>query len=602
VGVELKALLEVRSKDPYRRRKGRVLAIMLLGMLAGMLTVATYNAVYTQSQYYVVNGVFVLLLLGLLALNRFGFVYLAGLSTVALTGVGSLVLIGDQLSAAFITMPIPVLIASSLLVPWAGFIIAAVMIAAAAVLHVATLGLLTLMIVAIISYLFADSLERAYEESRYQALHDPLTDLPNRALFLNRLEQELASAKRAGRIVAVLFIDLDNFKVINDSLGHHLGDRLLVEVSLRIRNSLRSRDSAARFGGDEFTILLANLWDADAAVRVTERLLGALREPFVIAKHEVTVSASVGIALGNGDAARPSELLRNADTALYQAKGTKGRYEVFRPSMHTRTLKRLKLEEDLRRAIERGGFEVHYQPQVRLDTRTIAEMEALVRWGHPRRGLIMPSEFIQVTEETGLIVPIGEQVLDEACRRATEWGSQNGHSTAITMCVNLSMRQLQDPELVDKVERALRQAALDAKQLKLEITETMVMDAEQHVIGVLRDLSALGVRLSLDDFGSGYSSLNYVKDLPVDDLKIDKSFIDGLGVDPVNDAIVRLIVDFAHTLGLTVTAEGVENARQVDSLTAMRCDLAQGFYFSKPLGGEAAGKLMATTPLWWVTK
>jgi len=270
--------------------------------------------------------------------------------------------------------------------------------------------------------------------------------------------------------------------------------------------------------------------------------------------------------------------------------------------MHTRTLKRLKLEEDLRRAIERGGFEVHYQPQVRLDTRTIAEMEALVRWGHPRRGLVMPSEFIQVTEETGLIVPIGERVLEEACRRATEWGNQNGYSTPITMCVNLSMRQLQDPELVDKVERALNRAALNAKQLKLEITETMVMDAEQHVIGVLRDLSALGVRISLDDFGSGYSSLNYVKDLPVDELKIDKSFIDGLGEDPVNDAIVRLIVDFAHTLGLTVTAEGVENARQVDSLTAMRCDLAQGFYFSKPLGGEAAGRLMAANPLWWATK
>jgi len=600
--VGLKTLLEVRSRSPSRRRKGRVLAIMLLGMLAGMLTVATYNAIYAQSQYYVINGVFVLLLVGLLVLNRLGFAYLAGLWTVALTGVGSLVLIGDQLSATFITMPIPILIASSLLAPWAGFIVAAIMIAAAAILDVATIALLTLMIVAIISYLFADSLERAYRESRYQALHDPLTDLPNRALFLDRLEQELASAERAGRVVAVLFIDLDNFKVINDSLGHHLGDRLLVEVSLRIRNCLRSRDSAARFGGDEFTILLANLWDAGAAVRVTERLLEVLREPFVVAKHEVTVSASVGIALGNGDTAGPSDLLRNADTALYQAKGTKGRYEVFRPSMNTRTLKRLKLEEDLRRAIESGGFEVHYQPQVTLDTHTIAEMEALVRWGHPRRGLVMPSEFIQVTEETGLIVPIGERVLEEACRRASEWCYQNGHRPRITMCVNLSMRQLQDPDLVDKVERALHRAALDANGLKLEITETMVMEDEQHVIGVLQDLSALGVRISLDDFGSGYSSLNYVKDLPVDDLKIDKSFIDGLGEDAVNDAIVRLIVDFAHTLGLKVTAEGVENERQVASLTAMKCDLAQGFYFSKPLPSEAAGALVATNPLWRVPK
>jgi len=596
--VDLKSLLEIRSKHPTRRRKGRVLAIMLLGMLAGMVTVATYNAVYAQSQYYVINCVFVLLLLGLLVLNRLGFVYLAGLSTVAVTGIGSLVLISDQLSATFITMPIPILIASFLLAPWAGFIVAAIMITAAAVLDVATLGLLTLFIVAIISYLFADSLERAYRESRYQALHDPLTDLPNRALFLDRLEQELASAKLAGRAVAVLFVDLDNFKVINDSLGHHLGDRLLVGVSRRIRNSLRSQDSAARFGGDEFTILLANLRNAGAAVRVTERLLKTLREPFLIANHEVTVSASVGIALGNGDTALPSDLLRNADTALYRAKATKGQYEVFRPSMHTRTVKRLELEEDLRRAIERGGFEVHYQPQVTLDTRTIAEMEALVRWGHPRRGLVLPSEFIQVTEETGLIVPLGELVLEEACRRAREWRHQNGHSSRITMCVNLSMKQLQDPDLVDKVEGSLRRAALDADELKLEITETMVMEDEQHVIGVLRDLSALGVRISLDDFGSGYSSLNYVKDLPVDDLKIDKSFIDGLGEDAVNDAIVRLIVDFAHTLGLKVTAEGVENERQVANLAAMGCDQAQGFYFSKPLPSEAAGKLVTTNPSW----
>jgi diguanylate cyclase (GGDEF)-like protein len=596
--MDLRSLLEVKSKHPSRRRKGRVLAIMLLGMLAGMLIVAAYNAVDAESQYYAVNSVFVVLLVGLLVVNRLGFVYLAGLSTVVLTGVGSLVLIGDQLSASFITMPIPILIASSLLAPWAGFIVAAIMIAAAAIFHVATLGLLTLLIVATISYLFAESLERAYRQSRYQALHDPLTDLPNRALFLDRLEQELADARLAGRSVAVLFVDLDNFKVINDSLGHHLGDRLLVEVSRRIRNSLRSRDSAARFGGDEFTILLANLWDAGAAVHVTERLLAALREPFVIAKHEVNVSASAGIALGNGDTALPSDLLRNADTALYQAKATKGQYEVFRPSMHARTLKRLKLEEDLRRAIDGGGFEVHYQPQVTLDTRTIAEMEALVRWGHPRRGLVMPSEFIQVAEETGLIVPIGERVLEEACLRASEWRHRNGLSSRITMCVNLSMRQIQDPDLVDKVERALRRAALDADELKLEITETMVMEDEQHVIGVLRDLSALGVRISLDDFGSGYSSLNYVKDLPVDDLKIDKSFVDGLGEDAVNDAIVRLIVDFAHALGLKVTAEGVENDRQVTSLAAMGCDRAQGFYFSKPLPGAAAGELVTADPLW----
>ncbi len=594
--MKLKTLLEVRGKEPSRRRKSRVLAIMLLGMIAGMLTVATFNAVMGQPQYYLVNGAFSLLLIGLFALNRLGFVYLAGLLTVILTGLGSFFLIDDQLSATFITMPIPILIASSLLVPWAGFVVAVVLIGAAAILGIGSLSLLILLIVAIISYLFAESLERAYRESRYQALHDPLTDLPNRALFLDRLEQELVSAERAGRVVAVLFLDLDNFKVINDSLGHHLGDRLLVGVSRRLSNSLRPRDSAARFGGDEFTILLTNLWDAGGAVRVTKRLLETLHEPFAVGNHEVAVSASVGIALGNGDTAGPSDLLRNADTALYQAKGTKGRYEVFRPKMHIQNLKRLKLEEDLRRAIEGGGgFEVHYQPQVTLDTSTIAEMEALVRWVHPRRGLVMPSEFIQVTEETGLIVPIGERVLEEACRQAREWRAHNGRSP--TMCVNLSMRQLQDPDLVDKVEEALRRSALDANKLKLEITETAVMEDEQHVINVLRDLRSLGVRIALDDFGSGFSSLNYVKNLPVDGLKIDKSFIDGLGEGTVNDAIVRLIVDFAHTLGLEVTAEGVENERQVASLAAMRCDLAQGFYFSRPLSSEAAGELVATKSL-----
>jgi len=273
----MKTLLEVRRKDPYLQSKGRVLAIMLLGMMAGMLTVAIFNAVTGQPQYHVVNGAFSLLLIGLFVLNRLGFVYLAGLSAVVLTGVGAFFLIDENLRATLVTMPISILIASFLLVPWAGFVVAVVLIAAAAILGIGSLSLLILLIVAIISYLFADSLERAYRESRHQALHDPLTDLPNRALFLDRLEQELASAERAGRVVGVLFMDLDNFKVINDSLGHYLGDRLLVDVSRRIRSYLRSRDSAARFGGDEFTILLANLWDASAAVRVTERLLEALR-------------------------------------------------------------------------------------------------------------------------------------------------------------------------------------------------------------------------------------------------------------------------------------------------------------------------------------
>ena len=596
--MKLKALIEVRSKEPYRRRKGRVLAIMLLGMMAGMLTVAAYNAVHTQSQYYVINSVFISLLIGLLVLNRLGFVYLAGLLTVALTVAGSLVLIDDQLSAAFITMPIPILIASSLLVPWAGFAVAAIMIAAAAVFDVATLGLLTLVIVAIISYLFADSLDRAYRESRYQALHDPLTDLPNRSLFLSRLEEALNGAGHNGRVVGVLFVDLDNFKVINDSLGHHLGDELLIEVSRRIRNCLRSGDTAARFGGDEFTILLETLREVDDAIRVTDRVLDVLHEPFTVGTHEVSVSASVGIALSNVDTAQPPDLLRNADMALYQAKRTKGRYEVFRAGMHTQTLRRLRLEEDLRRDIDRGSFEVHYQPQIMLSTGKIAGMEALVRWGNAERGLVMPSEFIHVAEETGLIVPIGEQVLEEACRQAKGWCERYETASKVALCVNLSMRQLQDPSLIDKIDKALLRTGFDANALKLEITETMVMEDEEHARSILRDLKALGVGISLDDFGRGYSSLNYAKDLPVDGLKIDKSFIDGLGGNAADGAIVRLILEIAHTLGRKDTAEGVENERQMESLRAMRCDMAQGFYFSEPLDSRAAEALMAKNPSW----
>jgi diguanylate cyclase (GGDEF)-like protein len=598
--VKPKELLGVRSNDPYRRHKGRPLAIILLGMVAGMLIVAAYNAVQGEPKYYAINAAFTSLLLGLLVMNRLGFVYLAGLFTVVLTGVGSFLLSSDELTATFVTMPIPILIASSLLVPWAGFVVAAIMVAAAAILGIGSLSLLILLIVAIISYLFADSLERAYQESRYQALHDPLTGLPNRILFLDRLEQALSAAERDGRVIAVLFIDLDSFKVINDSLGHHLGDELLVEVSRRIRNSLRSRDTAARFGGDEFTILLDNLRDPGAAIRVTDRIVRVLHEPIVLGTHEMSVSASVGIALSNADPARPPDLLRNADIALYQAKKTGGRYEVFHTEMHTQSVKRLNLETHLRRDIEQGNFEVYYQPQIMLSTGEISEMEALMRWRNLEHALVPPSEFIQVAEETGLILPIGEWVLEEACRQARVWRERQDTPSKLALSVNLSMRQLQDPQLVDKVDNALRKAGLDATTLTLEITETMMMEDEQYATSVLRDLKELGVRISLDDFGRGYSSLNHVKDFPVDSLKIDKTFIDGLGKNPVDGAIVRLIVELAHTLSLKVTAEGVENERQARSLVNMGCDLGQGFYYSKPLRREAAEALLASYPSRWV--
>ncbi len=594
--MKLKALLEVRNNDLDLRRKGRVLAIMILGMVAGVAIVEIFNAVQGLSKYLFANSAFFLLLLGLFVLNRFGYVLLAALFTIVLTGVGSFLVTTEGQTAPFITMPIPVLIASFMFVSWAGFVVAAIMIGSAVVLGIKSLSLLIPMIVAVISYLFADSLDRAYRESRYQALHDSLTELPNRTLFLDRLEQSINRAGRTGQLVAVLYMDLDNFKVINDSLGHDLGDKLLIQVSQRLKSCLRDGDTVARFGGDEFTILLEDNAEVGGVIHITERLLRELREPFEIGKRQINISASTGIALGSTATAQPSDLLRNADMAMYQAKRTRGHYKVYQASMYAQALNRLRVEEDLRRAIERRDFEVYYQPKVLLSTSKIVEMEALVRWRNPNRGMVMPSEFIEVAEDTGLIFPIGEQVLEEACRQAQEWHARSGLPSRIRMCINLSVRQFQNPHLVDNVDRVLRRNRLGADNLELEITESTLMEDEQYAIDLLRDLRALGVQIAIDDFGKGYSSLNYVKNLPVTDLKIDKSFIDGLEKDMADAAIVRLIIDLAHTLGLRVTAEGVETKQQLARLIEMRCDLGQGFYFSKPLPGTAAGTLIATGP------
>jgi len=592
--VKVKALLEVRNDDLDLRRKGRVLAVMLLGMMASVLIVEIFNAVQGGPQYFFINGAFFLVLLSVFVLNRSGFVLFAGLFTVVLTGIGSFLLIDENLRATFIAMPIPVLIASFMFVPWAGFVVATIMIGSAIILGIESLALLILTIVAVISYLFANSLDHAYRESRYQALHDSLTDLPNRTLFFDRLEQAVNRARRTGKLTAVVFMDLDNFKVINDSLGHDLGDKLLIQVSQRIYNCLRDGDTLARLGGDEFTILLEDITEVGDAIYVAERLLSELREPFKIGRRQISITSSTGIALSSEATEQPSDLLRNADVAMYQAKRSRGRYEVFQASMFSRALNRMRIEEDLRRDIERGVFEVYYQPKVLLSTGKIVEMEALVRWGSSNRGLVMPSEFIQVAEETGLIIPIGQQVLEQACRQAREWHARCVPSSRIRICVNLSVRQLQNPHLVDDIDRVLRRTGLGADNLQLEITESTLMETEKHAIDLLRDLRALGVQISIDDFGKGFSSLNYVKDLPITGLKIDKSFIDGLEKDTADAAIVSLIIDLAHTLGLEVTAEGVENEQQLARLIEMGCDLGQGFYFSKPLPSTAAGTLIVT--------
>ncbi len=426
----------------------------------------------------------------------------------------------------------------------------------------------------------------------YQVLHDSLTGMPNRRLFMDRLGHALERTRRSRSRVAVLFMDLDDFKMVNDSLGHEVGDRLLVAVAECLRECLRPEDTLARFGGDEFVVLVEDIAGSDGAARVAERLIEGLRRPFILEGRELFVAASIGIALGGAPDKTPEDLLRDSDTAMYQAKGDTGSYRLYDPAMYERVVQRLNLENDLRRAIEAKEFVVHYQPVVRLQTGEIWGMEALVRWNHPERGLLNPSEFIPVVEETGLIVPMGEQVLKEACRWASEWQAEYPRVPPLVMCVNLSARQLGRPDLAEAVERDLRQAGMEPRSLNLDVTETAYIKVLEGNTAALNRLKELGVRVSVDDFGVGYSSLSYLKRLPADTLKIDKSFVMGLGANIEDTALVGMVVDLAHTLGMEVVAEGVESEEQVTLLREMGCDFAQGFYFSKPLSPESVPGLL----------
>jgi diguanylate cyclase (GGDEF)-like protein/PAS domain S-box-containing protein len=433
------------------------------------------------------------------------------------------------------------------------------------------------------------------ERLTYRAFHDPLTGLANRSLFLNRLEHARARAKRRKGRLAVLFMDLDNFKVINDSLGHDIGDRLLVTVAERLRTCVRPQDTVARFGGDEFVALLEDLADAGAAARVADRIMDELREPFEIDGHRLHTSASIGIAL---DAASGGDLLRAADTAMYRAKENgKGRYEVFREAMHDRAVERLRLENDLRAVLNRDELAVHYQPKVSLRTGKVVGLEALLRWRHPEYGLLSPGDFMPLAEQTGLIVPIGRWVLLETCRQARTWREIHPNNPPLMACVNLSVRQLRQTDFVTEI---LDETGLDPGSLVLEITEDAVMEDAQSAIGALKRLEGLGIKLAIDDFGTGYSSLSYLRTLPVDYLKIDRSFVERLGEDPRDAEIVSGTITLAHTLGLEAVAEGVENADQLEQLREMGCDLAQGNHFSRPLAAPEAKRYLerdqASTP------
>ncbi len=435
---------------------------------------------------------------------------------------------------------------------------------------------------------------RRLEQLTRQAFRDSLTGLPNRALFMDRLTHGLTRARRRHEHLAVLFLDLDRFKVVNDTLGHAVGDQLLIEVSNRLSASLRPGDTVARLGGDEFGLLLEDVADAETADAVALRIEAEMARPLLFEGREVFITASIGIALSSARIGSPEEMLRDADLAMYHAKAKgSARHEVFDNGMSAPALDRMDLEMDLRTAISRHEFRLHYQPILRLDTGRITEVEALIRWQHEKRGLLQPDAFIGLTEETGLIVPIGQWVLSEACRQARAWQLEFPSDPPLVMSVNLSAKQFQHPQLVGEITRALVESGLEASCLKLEITESVVMQDAPATLAKLRELKDLGIRLAIDDFGTGYSSLGYLKSFPVDTLKIDRSFVRGLSGEGGDSAIVRAVVTVAKSLHMDVTAEGIETDEQRIELKAIGCDRGQGFLFARPGDAEHVRPLLA---------
>jgi diguanylate cyclase (GGDEF)-like protein len=426
------------------------------------------------------------------------------------------------------------------------------------------------------------------------SLTDRLTGLANRARFMDRLEHELARSTRHGRAAAVLFMDLDDFKSVNDRLGHPAGDRMLIDVAARLELSLRPGDTPARFGGDEFAILLEEIDGPEEALDVGGRIIEALRAPFALDGNEVFIRASIGIALSRPGQPSAEELLRRADVAMYAVKGGgKGRCEVYDPCMQASIVERMTLASDLQRAVVRGELVVYYQPVVELETGRIAGVEALVRWQHPERGLLQPAEFISLAEETGLILPLGQWVLGEACRRAQRWQEAYPAEPPLAMAVNVSVGQIYKPGLKDVIAQELRGSGLAPQTLILEITESVMMWDADTAIERLNELKALGVRLAVDDFGTGYSSLSYLRRFPIDVLKIDKSFVDGMGTREREEDLARVIVELGRTLKLEIVAEGIERAEQLIRLRALHCKYGQGYYFAQPLKEEAIDALLS---------
>ena len=437
-----------------------------------------------------------------------------------------------------------------------------------------------------------EAMRRAFGEAVHQATHDALTGLPNRTLVIDRLTHALARARRRPGALAVLFVDLDRFKVVNDSLGHSVGDEVLIQIAQRLRDAVRPGDTVARLAGDEFVVVCEDVAGEADVLLLADRVALAVAAPIPLYGRDAIITASIGIALASPDT-RAEDLLRDADVAMYGAKERgRARLEIFDQAMRTRMLERLEIEHALRRALAHNEFVLHYQPTVSLRTGRTVSVEALLRWPDPERGLVMPDEFIPVAEENGLIVPLGRWALEEACRQLASWRAQYPECADLQVSVNLSARQFADPDLVPSVAAALCEAGLPPSRLWLEITESVLMDEAEATIETLKALRALGVHLSIDDFGTGYSSLSYLKRFPVDVLKIDRSFVDGLGADPEDEAIVTAVVRLAHALDLQVVAEGVETAAQLAELRRLGCNAVQGYYFAHPQPAAEMGEIL----------
>ncbi len=439
----------------------------------------------------------------------------------------------------------------------------------------------------------------AETELAIQTFRDRLTSLPNRTLFMERLTQAILRTERRKLATAVLFIDLDRFKVVNDSLGHDSGDHLLMHMAKRLRGCLRPEDTVARLGGDEFVILFEDLASVNDGLRVAERISESMQVPFPINGQEIFTTCSMGLALCSAADTIPSELVRDAEVAMYRAKAKgEGSIEIFDPSMNAQALERFQMESELRRAIEREEFILFYQPLISLRTGFIEGWEALVRWKHPERGMVPPLDFISLAEETGLIVPIGKWVLEEAMRQASGWNDRFPSDPPRLMNVNISGRQFQQKELITTVTEALDASHFQPSCLKLEITESVMMKDPLASLEAMKVFRGLNIHLVIDDFGTGYSSLSYLKRFPVDTLKVDKSFVDGLGKDAESTAIVGAIISLAKSLGMRVTAEGIETEAQLARLRLLNCDQGQGYFFSRPLPAAQAEDLLAKNPAW----